>query len=65
MRIGIDLGGTKIGRIVLENDSQIRASQRVLTPRDDYEAILSTITDLVSHLESVADRIVRPARARQ
>ncbi|MDA0822732.1 MAG: ROK family protein [Proteobacteria bacterium] len=58
MRIGIDLGGTKIEGIVIDNDSQIRASQGVPTPRDDYEAILGTITDLLSHLESEADRIV-------
>jgi fructokinase len=56
MRIGIDLGGTKIEGIVLDNSSQIRARQRVSTPRGDYAAILATVTDLVVNLESEVGR---------
>ncbi|MFT4585014.1 MAG: fructokinase [Gammaproteobacteria bacterium] len=56
MRIGIDLGGTKIEGIVLDNSSEIRARQRVSTPRGDYAAILATITDLVVNLESEVGR---------
>ncbi|TJY65114.1 ROK family protein [Sinimarinibacterium sp. CAU 1509] len=51
MRIGIDLGGTKIEGVVLDADSQILARRRVPTPPDDYQAALSTIVELVTALE--------------
>lgn len=49
MRIGIDLGGTKIEGIAIEG-SQERGRVRVDTPRD-YEASLDAIVDLVGRLE--------------
>ncbi|MFT4560386.1 MAG: fructokinase [Gammaproteobacteria bacterium] len=52
MRIGIDLGGTKIEGIVLGDDAQVRARQRVPTPSADYAAILTAIAELVTTLES-------------
>jgi fructokinase len=51
MRIGIDLGGTKIEAIALGNSGQVLARQRVQTPRDDYEATLHAIADLVRAVE--------------
>lgn len=51
MRIGIDLGGTKIEGIALADDGKQLARQRVATPRDDYPATLQAITDLVLKLE--------------
>lgn len=36
MRIGIDLGGTKIEVIALENNGQELFRHRIATPRDDY-----------------------------
>jgi fructokinase len=50
MRIGIDLGGTKIEGIALDGSAEV-ARLRVDTPRDEYDATLSTIVDVVSELE--------------
>ncbi len=50
MRIGIDLGGTKIEGIALSASGEILARRRVSTPRA-YEATLDAITDLVARLE--------------
>ena len=36
MRIGIDLGGTKIEVIALNDDGEVLVRRRVDTPRDDY-----------------------------
>src|SRR5262245_30542011 len=51
LRIGIDLGGTKIEGIVLDG-SREAVRLRVDTPRDDYQATLAAITNLVATLES-------------
>ena len=51
MRIGIDVGGTKIEGIVLDG-GQERARERVETPRDDYEATLDAIVGMVGRLET-------------
>lgn len=53
MRIGIDLGGTKIEGIALERGIEV-ARLRVDTPRDDYDATLSAIAALVTGLETRA-----------
>jgi fructokinase len=50
LRIGIDLGGTKIEGIALEGSREV-ARLRVDTPRDDYSATLTAIASLVAHLE--------------
>ncbi len=52
MRIGIDLGGTKIEAIALDNEGNILQRRRVDTPRDDYDAIINAITALVQGLEA-------------
>ncbi|MGA4551360.1 ROK family protein [Methylorubrum aminovorans] len=54
LRIGIDLGGTKIAGIVLEADGATRAESRVPTPRGDYEGTLDAIAGLVAALERQA-----------
>jgi len=51
MRIGIDLGGTKIEGIALDSDGTERARIRSSTPKDDYDAIIRTIVDIVHGLE--------------
>src|SRR5437899_492085 len=51
MRIGIDLGGTKIEAVALDDRSDVRARRRVATPRDDYDATLSAIEALVRAVE--------------
>ena len=54
LRIGIDLGGTKIEGIVLDG-SREAARLRIATPRDDYEATLGAIVTLVATLEDLAN----------
>jgi fructokinase len=50
MRIGIDLGGTKIEAIALEGDGSEILRRRVPTPRD-YDGTLAAIADLVALVE--------------
>lgn len=54
LRIGIDLGGTKIEGVVLDG-SREAARLRVDTPRDDYEGTVAAIGSLVVNLEKAAD----------
>jgi fructokinase len=54
MRIGIDLGGTKIEALAIEDDGREVARRRVQTPREDYEGTLSAIVDLVHAIEAEA-----------
>jgi len=51
MRIGIDLGGTKIEGIALEDDGQIPIRERVPTPAHDYDEIVKSIAGLVNSIE--------------
>ena len=51
MRIGIDVGGTKIEAIALDETGRERQRIRVATPRDDYAATTSAIAALVAALE--------------
>ena len=51
MRIGIDLGGTKIEAIALGNSGNPLIRQRVPTPAGDYHATLSAIAGLVDRIE--------------
>ncbi len=52
MRIGIDLGGTKIEIIALGDKGEVLARQRVATPQGDYAATLRAIGTLVDTVES-------------
>ena len=51
MRIGVDLGGTKIEAVALDQAGRITARQGTATPRGDYRATVGAIADLVSGLE--------------
>ena len=48
MRMGIDLGGTKVEAVILDDDGSIIWRQRQPTPRHDYDAIISTIGGLIT-----------------
>jgi len=52
MRIGIDLGGTKIEGIALDNKGNELIRHRVSTPGGDYSGILNSIVTLVNFIES-------------
>lgn len=54
LRIGIDLGGTKIAGIALYPDGHFGEEVRVATPRGSYESTLDTIADIVRILEAEA-----------
>jgi fructokinase len=51
MRIGIDLGGTKIEALAIDHDGVELARYRVDTPRDDYEGTIMAVVGLVRRLE--------------
>ncbi|MBS0518056.1 MAG: ROK family protein [Proteobacteria bacterium] len=51
MRIGIDLGGTKIEGLVLDDTGSERARLRVPTPSTSYEDGVQAITGLIAELE--------------
>jgi fructokinase len=55
LRIGIDLGGTKIEGVALAADGGERARIRCPTPRHDYVATINAIAALVARLEVGAD----------
>ena len=52
MRVGVDLGGTKIEAAALGDDGEILIRRRVKTPREDYEASVQAIGRLVEELEA-------------
>ncbi|MGV3710175.1 MAG: ROK family protein [Gemmatimonas sp.] len=54
MRIGVDLGGTKIEAIALGDDGRTLSRERVDTPRGDYARTLDTVARLVSAVETDA-----------
>ena len=56
MRIGIDLGGTKIAGVALDGDGAEIARRRAPTPRGDYPATLLAIAGLVAAIESDTGR---------
>ncbi len=52
LKIGIDLGGSKIEIAALDADRQVLARRRVATPEGDYDAILAVIAALVRETEN-------------
>jgi fructokinase len=50
LRIGIDLGGTKIEAIALDPGGRERFRKRVATPRGDYAATVSTVRRLAEDI---------------
>jgi fructokinase len=51
LRIGIDLGGTKIEVIALSDEGHELYRKRVDTPRNDYEKTLHAIQGLINDAE--------------
>ena len=56
MRLGIDLGGSKIEIIALGDDGQALLRRRVATPQGDYPATLQAVAGLVTAAESELGR---------
>ena len=51
MRIGIDLGGTKIEGIAIADDGSQRLRRRIPAPRGDYDATLTAVMDFICEIE--------------
>ena len=56
MRIGIDLGGTKIEAIGLNADGKELRRIRVATPKGEYEGTVAAIRNLVHEMEDLTHR---------
>jgi len=50
LRIGVDLGGSKIEAVALAPDGRETLRKRVLTPRGDYAGTLAAVTSLVAEI---------------
>lgn len=51
LRIGVDLGGTKIEAVLMNPVGEILRRERVPTPRHDYRKTIETIHELVQEFE--------------
>jgi fructokinase len=56
IRIGIDLGGTKIEILAIDRDGRELARHRVATPRHDYEGSIKLMAELVAEVERETGR---------
>jgi fructokinase len=56
VRIGVDLGGTKIEAVALDRDGTVLARRRVPTPRGDYRGTLEAIAAVVTEIERMLGR---------
>lgn len=52
VRIGVDLGGTKIEAIALSDDGEEMIRRRIASPRGEYAATIRAIVDLVTGIEA-------------
>lgn len=55
LRVGVDVGGTKIEAIALDGAGRERARRRVPTPRGDYAATVEAVASLVERVEREAE----------
>jgi len=52
LRLGIDLGGTKIEVIAIDGDGRETERRRIASPRDDYDGTVRAVAGLVSGVEN-------------
>ena len=52
MRIGLDVGGTKIELVAIDREGTAVYRQRIATPRGDYDATIAAIAQLVASAEA-------------
>jgi fructokinase len=57
MRLGIDLGGTKIEIIALDESGKELLRRRIATPQHDYAATLHAVTTLAHEVEVTLGRV--------
>ena len=58
MRFGLDLGGTKMEAILMDDGGEIIWRERCPTPAQDYQAIVQTIAGLVARADGEAGKDV-------
>ena len=56
LRIGIDLGGTKVEASAIDRDGRIRARRRIATPAGDYDGTIAALAGLVAATEREVGR---------
>src|SRR2546421_4409067 len=56
IRIGVDLGGTKIEFIALERDGRELHRHRITTPRHDYDGTVRAIAEAAREIEKKLER---------
>jgi len=61
VRIGIDLGGTKIAGVAVDANGRVVAQERVATPCGGYHGSIEAIAEMVSRLRQQATGSVRAA----
>jgi fructokinase len=55
-KLGVDLGGTKIEAVLLDENLNVMEKKRIPTPQNDYPQILNSISSLISDIsENVSD----------
>lgn len=54
LRMGLDVGGTKIEAAILDTAGKILRRRRIATPADDYAAAIEAMVELVRSLETEA-----------
>ena len=57
MRVGIDVGGTKIEGIAVNEEGVELVRRRIDTPRDDYDATVMAVCGLVEEIEQKFDKL--------
>lgn len=60
MRLGIDLGGTKIEAVALDAEGHAACRLRVATPKGGYGAVLDAIATLIQRVEAECGPASRP-----
>ena len=61
MRIGFDIGGTKIAACAMGDDGQLLGSARVPAPRGDYDGTLAALVGLADDVARQAGAVARCA----
>jgi fructokinase len=51
LRIGIDLGGTKIEAAAIDREGRIQARRRIATPAGDYDGTIKALVGIVAAIE--------------
>src|SRR5256885_5748389 len=59
LRVGVDMGGTKIEALAIDERGHELARKRIATPRGDYQAIVAAVGDLVFEVEKILGATAR------